>query len=398
MPRAAAGRFVLLHGRPRHDHRRRACGFPGQLAGAAQNQPGPDLPADERKLQRPGLLLMNGVVYAGVRLRLRRPPPGRDGSSVSSQRRPDEGALGSGSQWRRRRHLAVGRGFHPPPTGPGTLLVSTGNTGSALDAGRRATTPPSSLGESIARLTVQADGSLRGDRLLRSVRCPATRYLRATLLRLPAVSPASTHSISARQPVPHLAVAVGKDGYVYFLNRDEPRRLQAGQSRFPDKVVQRIGPYGGVWSRPGVWPGNGGWVYNPDRLRRQLGRGLPPDTCGLPVRFSLRPPVSPTLSLQASSFLTPSASARERLSSTSKAPHSVAPRSARRQVDALMAPACRPRAVPAHGRRCPSVANLCLRYSAPNRDRPPSSRPRASAPDACTWVRATARCSRSARP
>ena len=30
-----------------------------------------------------------------------------------------------------------------------------------------------------------------------------------------------------------------------------------------DKVVQRIGPYGGVWSRPGVWPGDGGWVYIP---------------------------------------------------------------------------------------------------------------------------------------
>ena len=30
-----------------------------------------------------------------------------------------------------------------------------------------------------------------------------------------------------------------------------------------DKVVQRIGPYGGVWSPPAVWPGSGGWVYYP---------------------------------------------------------------------------------------------------------------------------------------
>ena len=30
-----------------------------------------------------------------------------------------------------------------------------------------------------------------------------------------------------------------------------------------DAAVQRIGPYGGVWSRPAVWPGNGGWVYYP---------------------------------------------------------------------------------------------------------------------------------------
>ncbi len=28
-----------------------------------------------------------------------------------------------------------------------------------------------------------------------------------------------------------------------------------------DNVVQRLGPRVGVWGRPGVWPGDGGWVY-----------------------------------------------------------------------------------------------------------------------------------------
>ena len=62
--------------------------------------------------------------------------------------------------------------------------------------------------------------------------------------------------------VPHLAVAVGKDGYVYLLNRDNLGGIGEGPGE-GDKVVQRIGPNGGVWSRPGVWPGQGGWVYIP---------------------------------------------------------------------------------------------------------------------------------------
>ncbi|HZW91181.1 MAG TPA: choice-of-anchor D domain-containing protein, partial [Myxococcaceae bacterium] len=62
--------------------------------------------------------------------------------------------------------------------------------------------------------------------------------------------------------VPHLGVAAGKQGFVYLLNRDNLGGLGQGPSG-SDAAVQRIGPYGGVWSRPAVWPGNGGWVYYP---------------------------------------------------------------------------------------------------------------------------------------
>src|SRR5215472_11273960 len=62
--------------------------------------------------------------------------------------------------------------------------------------------------------------------------------------------------------IPHLGVAAGKQGYVYLLNRDDLGGMKQGSSG-GDKVVQRIGSYGGVWSRPAVWPGSGGWVYYP---------------------------------------------------------------------------------------------------------------------------------------
>ncbi len=62
--------------------------------------------------------------------------------------------------------------------------------------------------------------------------------------------------------LPHLAVTVGKEGYVYLLNRDSLGGFDQGPGG-GDGVVQRLGPNGGVWGRAGVWPGDGGYVYIP---------------------------------------------------------------------------------------------------------------------------------------
>ncbi len=64
------------------------------------------------------------------------------------------------------------------------------------------------------------------------------------------------------ESLPYLAIAVGKSGYVYLLNRDSLGGIAQGAGG-SDKVIQRLGPRGGVWSRPGVWPGEGGYVYIP---------------------------------------------------------------------------------------------------------------------------------------
>jgi hypothetical protein len=98
--------------------------------------------------------------------------------------------------------------------------------------------------------------------------------------------------------IPHLAVAVGKDGYVYLLNRDNLGGIGQGPAG-SDDVVQRIGPYGGVWSRPGVWPGEGGWVYIPTAS----GGTSPAGSSGnLRVyQYGVSGEGLPTLSLQATS-------------------------------------------------------------------------------------------------
>jgi iron transport multicopper oxidase len=61
---------------------------------------------------------------------------------------------------------------------------------------------------------------------------------------------------------PNLLVAVGKQGYVYLLDRSSLGGIGQGPGG-ADQVVSRTGPYGGVWSRPAVWPGDGGYVYMP---------------------------------------------------------------------------------------------------------------------------------------
>ncbi len=265
-------------------------GFPVQIAGTAQNA---NLTfAARTELQRPGLLLMNGVVYAAF---------GSDcdttpwqgwvfGISTSGQTRARWVAVPSGS----------GAGIWQSGAGitsdaPGTLLISTGNGGSPSTP-TPGKTPPSTFGESIVRLTVQADGSLKpvdfftpfdakqldeGDADFAS---GGITGLNSEYFGTPAT--------------PHLAVAVGKDGYVYLLNRDELGGFEQG-SGLGDKVVERIGPYGGVWSRPGVWPGQGGWVYIPTA---SAGNSAGGSSGYLRVyQYGVSGTGQPTLSLQATS-------------------------------------------------------------------------------------------------
>jgi hypothetical protein len=266
-------------------------GFPVQLSGTAQNAGGQTFQA-ATELQRPGLLLMGGVVYAAF---------GSDcdhspwqgwvfGVSTAGQTKARWVAVPSGNGagiWQ------SGAGL--TSDGPGTLLVSTGNTGApSTPVGGK--TPPSSLGESIVRLAVQSDGTLK----------PTDFFAPFDAQQLDAndadfASGGITglnNEYFGTLAAPHLAVAVGKDGYVYLLNRDELGGFKQG-SGGGDKVVQRIGPYGGVWSRPGVWPGDGGWVYIPTAASAGASGG----SAGVlhVYQYGVSGAGQPTLSLQATS-------------------------------------------------------------------------------------------------
>jgi Bacterial lectin/Abnormal spindle-like microcephaly-assoc'd, ASPM-SPD-2-Hydin len=266
-------------------------GFPVELAGAAQNQPG-QVFQPTRELQRPGLLLMNGVVYAAF------------GSSCDFS--PWQGwVMGVSTTGQiKARWVAVptgnGAGIWQSGAGltsdgPNTLMVSTGNTG-APTTPTPGKSPPNTFGESIVRLNVQPDGSLKAVDFFAPFDADQLDTWDADFASGGITALNSEYFGTAS--VPHLAVAVGKDGYVYLLNRDELGGFMQGPSG-SDKVVQRIGPYGGVWSRPGVWPGDGGWIYIPTASGGESAGG---SSGFLRVyKYGVSGTGQPTISLQASS-------------------------------------------------------------------------------------------------
>jgi iron transport multicopper oxidase len=266
-------------------------GFPVLLSGTAQNAPGQSF-QPQTELQRPGLLLLEGVVYAAFGSDCDHPVWQGWVFGVSTEGEvkarwvADETGEGAGI-WQ------SGAGL--TSDGRGTILLSTGN-GGAPSFPLPGDTPPEDLGESIVRLDVQSDGSLKAVDFFAPYDADFldtwdADFASGGVTGLP-------EEYFGTPAIPHLAVAVGKDGYVYLLNRDNLGGIAQGPSG-SDDVVQRIGPYGGVWSRPGVWPGEGGWVYIPTAS----GGTSPAGSSGnLRVyQYGLSGEGTPTLSLQATS-------------------------------------------------------------------------------------------------
>jgi Abnormal spindle-like microcephaly-assoc'd, ASPM-SPD-2-Hydin/PQQ-like domain len=266
-------------------------GFPVLLSGSAQNAPSQTFqPTTE--LQRPGLLLMGGVVYAAFGGHCDITPYqgwvfGVSTAGVVKARWvADESGYGAGI-WQ------SGAGL--TSDGEGNILLSTGN-GGAPEPSIPGDTPPANLGESIVRLAVQSDGTLKAVDFFAPFDATTldswdADFASGGVTGLP-------EEYFGTAAIPRLAVAVGKDGYVYLLNRDDLGGIGEGPSG-SDDVVQRIGPYGGVWSRPGVWPGQGGWVYIPTASGGESASG---SAGNLRVyQYGLSGTGKPTLSLQATS-------------------------------------------------------------------------------------------------
>jgi hypothetical protein len=265
-------------------------GFPVVLSGSAQNAPGQTF-SPTTQLQRPGLLLMDGVVYAAFGSDCDDPPWQGWVFGVSTagivKARWASVASGSGAGiWQ------SGAGL--TSDGSGRILLSTGN-GGAPGTATAGATPPSGLGESVVRLNVQADGSLKAADFFAPFDATSLDGWDADFASGGVTGLPSAFGTPA---IPHLAVAVGKQGYVYLLNRDNLGGIGQGTAG-GDNVVQRIGPYGGVWSRPGVWPGDGGWVYIPTASGGTSASG---SSGNLRVyQYGLSGSGSPTLSLQGTS-------------------------------------------------------------------------------------------------
>jgi PQQ-like domain len=233
-------------------------GFPVAIAGTASNEPA-QIFDPTREMQRPGLLLMDGVVYAafgahcdsglytgwviGVSTQ----------GSLKTMWTTESGPTrtNGGGIWQSGGALVS--------DGDGQILLATANDWSAPTTPVPGHTPPGHLGESVVRLGVQANGTLAATDFFAPAELAA---LNQNDVDLGAGAPVALPASFGTTAHPNLLVQVGKSGYVYLLDRADLGGFMEGPGG-GDSVLQRLGSYGGVWSKPSVWPGDGGYLYVP---------------------------------------------------------------------------------------------------------------------------------------
>jgi hypothetical protein len=234
-------------------------GFPVQISGEAQNLGGVPFEATQ-ELQRPALLLTEGVVYAAFGSHCDKAPYEGwiAGVKTSGQLVTLWASAHSGASiWQSGGGLVS--------DAPGQILLATGNDSGAPGEGdppkgAGSAPPEGRLGESVVRVQAKPGGGLAATDFFSPFN---SAQLDEGDVDLGSGAPIALPSpYFGTASVPHLLVQVGKQGYVYVLNRDHLGGMGQGPAG-SDQVVQRLGPYGGVWDGSAVWPGEGGYLYIP---------------------------------------------------------------------------------------------------------------------------------------
>jgi hypothetical protein len=231
--------------------------FPVKIEGEAQNlPPGVKFEATQ-ELQRPALLMMNGVVYAGFGSHCDHSPyqgwiVGVSAAGKVTTKWATSGH--GGSIWQSGGGLVS--------DGPGQILFSTGNDEGVAGEwdppeGLGSAPPEGKLGESVVRVKVQPSGTLQATDFFSPFN---SKELDESDVDLGSSAPVALPSqYFGTASVPELLLQEGKQGVVYLLNR----RNLGGRTSNDSTVVQKPSPSGGVWGAAAVWPGEGGYVYVP---------------------------------------------------------------------------------------------------------------------------------------
>ncbi|WP_020135799.1 choice-of-anchor D domain-containing protein [Streptomyces sp. 351MFTsu5.1] len=229
-------------------------GWPVTIAGSPVNDPGVSFDAYYEQ-QRPGLLLMDGVVYAGFGAHCDAWPyrgyvvgVSTTGHSITSMWATVTGATTGGAGiWQSGGGLVS--------DGSGRIFFSTGNGISPAPGPGK--TVQGTLAESVVRLQVGADNSLSTADFF-SPSDAATLDL--TDQDISSGAPMALPDGYGTADHPHLLVQQGKDGRVFLLDRDNLGGMGQGPQG-GDAAVSVSGPYQGMWGHPAFWGGDGGYVY-----------------------------------------------------------------------------------------------------------------------------------------
>ena len=229
-------------------------GFPSIISGSPDNDPTNTF-APRTAMQRPGLLLMDGVVYAGFASHCDvQPFVGYImGFDAKTGKRTAMWASETGSSTAGAGIWHSGGGL--VSDGPGRIIVATGNGVSPAKGPGSPT--PNNLAESVIRLQVQPDQTLKAVDFFSPVN---NTNLDTDDTDLGSGAPMALPDGYGTAAHPHLLVEAGKDGRVFLLDRDH----LGGSGQGPggtDDVLQTNGPYKGVWGHPAFWGGSTPYVY-----------------------------------------------------------------------------------------------------------------------------------------
>ena len=217
-------------------------GFPVTIQGAPTNDPTrPFNPMTA--MQRPGLLLMNGVVYAGFASHCDYTPfvgyvvgVSTAGRQTTMWATESGNANAEGGIWQSGGGLVS--------DGPGQILLTTGN-GISPKPGP-GSKPPTTLAEAVVRLRVGSDGNLKATDFF----SPADNAkLNRNDADLGSGAPVAIPDGYGTAAHPHLLAQIGKDGTMYLLDRDNLGGMAQGPGG-TDAVLDKAGPYSGVWGKP----------------------------------------------------------------------------------------------------------------------------------------------------
>jgi len=281
-------------------------GFPHEIAGVADNDPTITFDAFQQ-LQRPALLLLDGVVYAGFGSHCDyggsfRPYRGfivgvnaTTGSQTSmwTTETSVSGAGGAGI-WQ------AGAGLMSD--GPGRIFLSTGNglfapiPGGATSVSGAAAASISTFSQSVIRLQVLANGKLQAGDFF----SPANaEYLDASDLDISSGGPVALPDSFGTSSTPHLLSVQGKDGRIFLLDRDNlggrtcdpaywwadfPKkipRLPACPATQTDRAVSVVDTTAAQYGRHAAW-GDGGMIYSVTDKLGIAAYSVQPDISGRP--------------------------------------------------------------------------------------------------------------------
>ena len=233
-------------------------GFPVQISGTPYNTPG--VPFNEHyAMQRPGLLLLNGVVYMGFASDCDITPyrgivVGVNVQTAKITMWSAESGEGTGED----SEAGIWQGGGGLVSDiAGRIIVSTGNGNPPL-APAPSHSPPGQLGDAVIGLQVEPSGELAASDFFAPSNGPELNENDTDLGSGGPIALPTEYFGTAG--VPHLVVEVGKDGRIFLINADDMGGYREGAGE-GDAVLQTVGPYGGVWGHPAAYGGQGGWVY-----------------------------------------------------------------------------------------------------------------------------------------